>query len=196
MSDKKIPYLNRTFDDYRESFLELTKKYYPQIANDFNDASIGSWFVDLISAASDNLSYHIDKVFNETNVNSAQEKSSLFALARNNGFKIPGPKGAMAEVVFTCKVPIGQTNDVNVGNVTGSSNFPKIKRGTKLASGSQVFELVDDVDFNEQFDNNGVSNRTIKAIEDNNGSMTGWYSVSKTGVVVAGETKIYKQYIV
>ena len=79
MSDKKIPYLNRTFDDYRESFLELTKKYYPQIANNFNDASIGSWFVDLISAASDNLSYHIDKVFNETNVNSAQEKSSLFA---------------------------------------------------------------------------------------------------------------------
>lgn len=194
MSDKKIPYLNRTFDEYRESFLELTKRYYPQIANDFNDASVGSWLIDLISAASDNLSYHIDKVFNETNINSAQEKSSLYALARNNGFKIPGPKGAMAEVVFTCKVPNGETIDVNGDNFMNLDNLPKIKRGTKIAAGSQVFEVVDDIDFSEQFDNNGVSDRTIKPIENNNGSIYG-YSISKNGVVVAGETKIYKQFI-
>lgn len=194
MSDKKIPYLNRTFDEYRESFLELTKKYYPQIANDFNDASIGAWFVDLISAASDNLSYHIDKVFNETNINSAQEKSSLYALARNNGFKIPGPKGAMAEVVFTCKVSNGQTSDVNGGNFTNLEGLPKIKRGTKLSAGSQVFELTDDIDFREQFDSNGVSNRAIIPSQNNNGDING-YKITKTGVVVAGETKIYKQNI-
>lgn len=182
MSNKKISYLSRNFEDYRASFLELLKNYYPEIANDFNDASIGSWLVDLIAAASDNLSYHIDRMYNETSVDSAQLKSSIYAMARTNGFKIPGPKGAMVEVVFKCQT----STTTNIGL--------KIKRGTKISSGRHVFELMEDLDFDEQYNSNGVSDRVIAPLYNSNGVSNG-YVISKTGIAVAGETKIYKQIL-
>ena len=102
MSDKRISYLDRNFQDYKQALIDFTKKYYPDLDINYNDASIGSWFMDINADIADNLSYHIDRVFQETNIDSAAETSSLYALARNNGFKIPGAKGSMAEVEFTC----------------------------------------------------------------------------------------------
>ena len=62
--------------------------------------------IDLNAAIADELSYHIDRVFQETNINSASKASSVYAMARNAGFKVPGPKGAMALVTFSCTLPI------------------------------------------------------------------------------------------
>ena len=62
MSDKKISYLSRNFDDYKQSLIEFVKKYYPQIANNFNDASIGSWLIEIVAAVADNLSFHLDSL--------------------------------------------------------------------------------------------------------------------------------------
>ena len=81
MSEKKISYLSRTYDDYKNSLIELTKKYYPEIADSLTDASIGSWLIDIVSVVGDNLSYYIDKVYNETNLESATKASSIYALA-------------------------------------------------------------------------------------------------------------------
>ena len=193
MSDKKISYLNRTFVDYKNSLLELTKKYYPEISNDFNDASVGSWLIDLVSAVADNLSYHIDRVYNETNIDSAQQASSIYALARSCGFKIPGPKGSMTEVTFRCVVPAGDgSNDPSTLKFPDMRYMPLIKRGTVLSSGAHVFEVIEDIDFKEQFDDNGVSNRTIEPIMDANNIITS-YEVTKTVTVVAGQSKVYKQ---
>ena len=104
--EKGISYLNRTFDDYKNALKDYSRKYYPDMATDYNDASIGSWLIDINADVADNLSYHIDRVYQETNIDSAQEPSSVMNIARNNGVKVPGPKGAMAEVRFTCQVPV------------------------------------------------------------------------------------------
>jgi hypothetical protein len=74
------------------------------------------------------------------------------------------------------------------------SYAPLLKKGTKVSSGSEVFELMYDVDFQEQFNENGVSNRTIKPKRNSNGFITK-YIISKTGIVSAGETKIYSKVI-
>ena len=74
MAENKISYLNRTFDDYREALKDFLKKNYPQITTDFDDASIGSWLIDLVAAVGDNLSYHIDRAYSETNIETAQKK--------------------------------------------------------------------------------------------------------------------------
>ena len=156
---------------------------------EYNDASIASWLIDINADIADNLSYHIDRVFQETNINSANERASLYALARNNGFKVPGPKGAMAEVEFSCYIPMSSTN-----KEPDYDYAPIIRRGTKLAGGNQLFELLDDVDFSLQFDSNGNSNRTIYPIVNSNGIIT-QYKITKLAVVVAGETKIYKKVV-
>lgn len=178
--EKKISYLNRTYADYKEALIEMAERYYPDLSNSFRDASIASWQIDMTADIADNLSYYIDRALQETNINSANEKSSLYAIARNNGVKIPGPKGAIAEVRITAVLD-SEPND---------ENAPIIKRGTKFSSGSQEFELLDDVDFASQFDVNGNPDRTMVPNRTSNGILTG-YTVSKLAVVTAGETKVF-----
>lgn len=185
--EKKISYLNRTYADYKEALIAMSEKYYPDLSTSFNDASIAAWQIDVAADIADNLSYHIDRVYQETNIDSAQERASLYAIARNNGVKIPGPKGAMAEMRITVMLPVS-ANTPNYGVA------PIIKRGTRFASAAQQFELLTDVDFASQFDENGVSNRTVIPSLNTNGIITG-YTVSKLAVVTAGETRVYRQVI-
>lgn len=198
MSNNKISYLNRTFDDYKQSLQDYIAKYYPQLSNDFNDASIGSWLIDMVAAVGDNLSFYIDRAYNETNLDTATKAGSIYNIARSNGFKVPGPKASMAEVVFSCDVPTAtkdnQYNSVSEPGMPAYEYMPVIKKGTKVSSISQTFEVMHDIDFSSQVDYNMVSNRTIVPLKDNEGNST-MYRITKTEVVCAGESKIYKQVI-
>lgn len=194
--DRKISYVNKDFSDFRQALIDYTKQYYPELADNFNDASVGSWLMDVVAGVSDSLSYHIDRAFQETSVNGAQQTSSLYNLARNNGVKIPGPKGSIAEMKLTCVLPVNS----EVENVVSTTRNPKwalapvVKRGTTFTNGSVVFELDHDVDFSQAFDVNGVPNRTIEVIKDANERVAG-FRVSKHFVVTAGTTKIFKKEI-
>lgn len=190
--EKQISYLNRTYSDYKQALIDFSKKYYPDMAFDYDDASVGSWLIDVASVASDELSYHIDRVFQETNINSANNASSLYALARNNGFKVPGPKGAMAEVNITCLVPTNGGSNNSIG--PDYSYAPIVRRGTKMTAGSQTFELLNDVDFSKQFDDDGHSNRTIYPVMNSNGEIV-QYKLDKLTTVTAGESKIFKKVV-
>lgn len=187
--EKGITYLNRTFYDYKDALLEYSKKYYPDLNLEYDDASVASWLIDLNAAIADNLSYHIDRVYQETNLDSAQERKSLLNIARNNGVKIPGPKAAMAEVRLWCVLGVDQVSHPDW------SYAPIIKRGTKVGSANgQEFEVLEDVDFAQQFNQDGISDRTFTPNLNANGVITG-YTVSKLAVVVAGESLIYRQNI-
>ena len=194
--DRKISYVNKDFNDFRESLIEFTKQYYPELSDSFNDASVGSWFMDVVAGVSDSLSYHIDRAFQETNINGAQQTNSLYNLARNNGVKIPGPKGSVAELKLTCLLPVNSQVENSV-TTTRNPNWalaPIVKRGTTFTNGSIVFELDHDIDFAQAFDENGVPNRTIELVKNSNEIITG-FKVSKHFVVSAGSTKIFKKEI-
>ena len=183
--EKGISYLNRTYADYRRALVEYSKKYFPEFNVTYDDASVAAWLIGINAAVADDLSYHIDRVYQETNIDSANERASLYNIARNNGVKIPGPKGSMAEVRFSCQLPAN-------GQDPNWEEAPIVKRGTKVGSASQQFELLYDVDFKSQFNDDGVSDRTIVPNVNTNGVITG-YTVSKLAVVVAGDTRIYRQ---
>lgn len=182
-----ISYLNRTYADYKQALIEYSKKYFPDFNVTYDDASVASWLIGINAAVADDLSYHIDRIYQETNIDSANEKGSLYNIARNNGVKIPGPKGAMAEVRFSCVLPVN-------GADPNYEAAPIIKRGTKVSAPTQTFEVMEDIDFASQFNGDGVSDRTITPNVNTNGIITG-YTVSKLSVVVAGETRIYRQSI-
>lgn len=185
--EKGISYLNRTFEDYKDALIEFSKKYYPDLATSYDDASVGAWQIDIAADVADNLSYHIDRVYQETNIDSAQERGSLYAIARNNGVKIPGPKGSMAEVKISFTLPVDN-------NKPNYNYAPIVKRGTKFSASSQLFELLSDVDFKSQFNEEGASDRTIVPNVNTNGITTG-YTVSKLALVTAGETRIYRHVV-
>lgn len=192
--EKGISYINRTFNDYKNSLLNYTKQYYPELEEDFNDASIGSWLLDVVANIGDNLSYHIDRVYQETNLESANELESVYSIARSNNVKIPGPKAAMTEVVFTCELPVDSKSKTSSMDNPDWSYAPVIKKGTKVSSGNEIFELLDDVDFNEQFNKNGISDRLMVPKRNSRGIIDR-YVISKTGMVYAGETKIFTRVL-
>ena len=85
MAEKKINYLARNFADTRTELFNFIQKYYPDIFSDFNDSSVGTMLVELNAAIADMLSYHTDRMFNETQIDYAQQRKSILSIARTLG---------------------------------------------------------------------------------------------------------------
>lgn len=197
MAENKISYLARTYDDYRKEIKDLTRKYHTDVFDSLNDASIGEWLIEVLADVGDNLSFHTDRVFQETNIESANERGSLLALARSNGLRIPGQKAAIVEVELSCEIPLNDSSESDGDGrlSTPDENYcPYIRRGTLFSTGNVTFELNEDVDFKEQFNDDGYSNRTITPNRDSNGNIEN-YTYTKLAIAVAAQSKIYKMTV-
>lgn len=196
MAERKISYLARNYDDYRNSIIDITKKYYGDVFDNFNDASVGSWIVDIVSDIGDNLSYNIDRAYQETSIDSANDSNSLFDIARTQGCKVPGKKAAIVEVELSCEIPLNRQGSTSDGDQSQAdeSYAPVVKRGTLFSTGLQTFELMSDVDFSQQFDDNGISNRQVIPTRDTNGNIIS-YKYKKLAIAMAGQSKIYKKVL-
>ena len=183
---KKIDYNARNFSDVRQQLIEFIQKYYPETFSDFNDASVGMMLLELNAAVGDMLSFHTDRMFNETQINYAQERSSVLELARTFGLNIPGKRPSLTIVDWTVtNIPVnGDTFDV--------SYAPKILKGSQAIGGGKVFELLEDCDFASPFASGGIPNRLIIPNIDGSGIIQN-YSLTKREIVVNGFTKIYKK---
>jgi hypothetical protein len=182
---KKINYFARNFADVRTELVNFVRQYYPEIFNDFNDASVGMMILELNAAVGDMLSYHTDRMFQETQIDYAQERNSILSLARTYGLKIPGKRPSVTICDFTVTVPpFNDTFDL--------SYCPIIRRGAQVMGGGKVFESVDDIDFSSPFTTGGIPNRIIIPVIDNNQTITS-YNITKRELVVNGTTKIYKK---
>jgi hypothetical protein len=188
--EKKINYLARDFQSIKKELIDFSKKYYPEISDNFNDASVGAWFIDLLSAVGDDLSYHTDRMYQETNINSANLRSSVLNLARINGVKIPGRKSSICEVELSIFLPI---NSKNISSPDWDY-APILKRGSIVGNSTYEFEVGEDVDFGQQFNEDGISNRKYSPIRDSNGGII-QYKVTKTVVVYGGKSRIYKKVL-
>ena len=136
---KKINYFNRNFADVRGELINFVRQYYPNIFSDFNDASVGMMLIELNAAVSDMLSFHTDRTFQETQIDYAQERASILAMARTFGLKIPGKRPSISIVDFSVNVPVnGDTFDI--------SYCPIIRVGAQVSGAGKSFETVDDID--------------------------------------------------
>ena len=194
--ENTISYINKDFKDFREALIESAKQYYPEVCENLDDASIGSWLVDMVAGVADSLSYHIDRTYQETNVNTAQQTASMYTLARNNGVKIPSRRGSVAEIALTCTIAAirGYENTAAQTKNPKSSMCPIVKQGTIFTNGSIDFELDKDIDFGKIADEDGIPNRTVNEIRDNADNITG-YEITKHFLVTAGTSYVYKKEI-
>ena len=105
MAERKISYTQRDFVGLRDELLNYVQNYYPELIQNFNDASVFSVLMDLNAGIADNLHYHIDRSLQETVLQYAQQKSSIYNIARTYGLKIPGYRPSVAVVDFSIQVP-------------------------------------------------------------------------------------------
>lgn len=195
MAENKISYLNRNYDDYRKSLIEITRQYYPDVFANLNDASIGEWLIELMSDIGDNLQFAIDRAVQETTIDSASEFSSVLDMARTAGLRVDYKKAALVEVELSCVLPIYKQGTTGNGEMNADESFaPIIKRGTKFSNGTTTFELNSDVDFTEQFDEEGYSNRQMIPNRDSNGNIIS-YTYKKLATASACQSKIMKKVV-
>ena len=194
MAENYIKYSARTYDEYRKSILGLAKAYYPDVFMTIDDASVGSFIVDAVSDIGDSLNHHIDRTYQETALESASQRKSLLKIARNNGVRVPGRKAAMVEVELSCVLPLDVSTGGNDLAAADMKYAPIVKKGTLFSTGNATFELVNNVDFSEQYDENGISNRQFAPVRNSNGEIIGM-RFKKTAVAIAGQNKIYKKVI-
>jgi hypothetical protein len=187
---KKISYSVRDFAGLREELVNMTKQYYPDLISNFNDASIYSVLLDLNAAVTDNLHFHIDRVWQETMLDFAQQKQSLFHIAKTYGLKIPGLKPSVALCDFSINVGVSRI----YGDKDDERYEGVLKAGAQVSGGGQVFETIDDIDFSSPFNSKGEPNRLKIPNRNNNGEIIS-YTITKREVVVNGITKIYRRVI-
>lgn len=195
--ENKIAYNTKTYDEYLSTIVDIARRYYPDLFSSFNDASIGEWLMTVVSDVADTLMFNIDKNYQETSVDSANQRKSLLQLAVNNGVKVPGPKAAIVEVELSCDLPMNPSSDpASVDDISMADEHyaPVLKKGCLFTNGSATFELTEDVDFSKQFNSKGISDRKFKALRDSNGNITG-YRYSKLAIASASQTKIFKKII-
>lgn len=195
MAENKLSYLNRNFEDYRQGIIDITRQYYPDVFANLDDASVGAWLVDILSDIGDNLNFHIDRNVQETYLDSSREFSSIQNIARTNGLRIPYKKAALVEIELSCNLPLYQQGDESDGDMMADKTYcPYVKRGTLFSNGTTTFELVNDIDFKEQFDENGYSNRQIIPNRNSNGSIVS-YTYKKIAVASASRSRVMKKVI-
>ena len=196
MSTNHINYLSRDFDSIKSELINYSKSNYPQLSDNFgNDSSISSWLVDLMSDCVDSLNYHIDRVFQNTQMNSTNSKAALMNMARSNGLKVPGPKAGMCEVEFSCILPAGYNENGKVDISQPNWNAaPVIQRNCVVAAGNLSYTIDENIDFSEQFNSNAFSNRSYRPRRNANGEITA-YTVTKTAIATAGSRKVYKKVL-
>ena len=187
MSEKKVAYTERDFLGIRNELLRITNTYYPDLIQNANDASIYSVFLDLNAAVADNLNFQIDRTFQETVLQFAQERSSLYNLARTYALKIPGNRPSVTVCDLSVIVPaLGDKEDFRYLGL--------LRAGSQFRGGGQIFELTQDCDFSSPYSSEGIPNRTKIPNFDTNGILVN-YTITKREVVVNGVTKIFKKEI-
>jgi hypothetical protein len=187
MAEKKISYTARDFQTIRTELINFTRTYYPDLIQNFNDAGVFSVLMDLNAAVTDNLHFQIDRSIQETVLQYAQQKSSIYNIARTYGLKIPGQRPSVALVDFSITVPaFGDKEDLRYCGI--------LRRGSQASGAGQPFETVYDIDFASPLNAEGSPNRLKVPNFDANGKLLN-YTITKREVVVNGITKVFKRVI-
>ena len=187
MAEKKISYTVRDFQGIRTELINFTRQYYPELVQNFNDAGIFSVMLDLNAAVTDNLQFHIDRSIQETVLQYAQQRSSVFNIARTYGLKVPGQRPSVTLVDFSITVPaFGDKEDLRYCGI--------LRRGAQVNGSGQPFETVYDIDFSSAVNAEGFPNRLKIPNFDATGKLLN-YTITKREVVVNGTTKVFKRVI-
>jgi hypothetical protein len=187
MAEKRISYTVRDFAAIRQELIDYTRQYYPELIDNFNDASIFSVLMDLNAAVTDNLHYHIDRSIQETVLEFAKQRSSIYNIARTYGLKIPGNRPSIAVCDISINVPV-------FGDRPNPEYMGVLKAGSQFVGAGQTFENPNDINFSSAFSSSGIANQKVIPILDASNNVQS-YNIIKREVLVNGITKVFKKVI-
>ena len=176
--DKKlIRYTDRDFNSIKESLIRYTKRYYPDVFQDFSEASFGSLMIDTVSYVGDVLSFYLDYQANESFLDTAVEYDNILRHGEQVGYSQPLKSNSFGVVTLYVLV-----SPVSNGAGPDLDYLPTLAKGTKLSSqAGQIFTLIDNVDFSNN------SNEIVVATSNPQTGNPTAYAVKAYGSVISGK---------
>jgi len=179
MAKKKvsIDYTSRDFNSIKESLVDYTRRYYPDVYQDFNEASFGSLMLDTVSYVGDILSYYLDYQVNESFLGTAFEKKNIVNLSRQLGYKFQEVASSQGDLSLYALIP---ANEFGLG--PDSNYLPIIRQGSIFSSNDgNNFILSEDI----RFDN--PSNTVVVGRVDETSGIPTHYAIKASGEVISGD---------
>lgn len=132
---KDIKYLGRDFDSIKQGLIDFIKTYYPNTYNDFNEASPGMMFLELVAYVGDTLNYYIDSQLKESMLLQATERKNVLAIAAAMGYK---PKISVPSTTTVDVYQLMPSSGSGVNAVPDTRYALKINPGMRLQSTSEI----------------------------------------------------------
>lgn len=149
MADLKrdIRYINRDFNDFRNTLIQYSKTYFPDTYNDFTPESTGMLFMEMASYVGDVLSFYLDNQIQETFIQKARQTENLFNLAYMLGYTPKVTTAASTNIDFYQQVPAKLSGSVTVPDYDYALLIPENTQVTSNTNSNTQFLIEDAVDF-------------------------------------------------
>ena len=180
-------YLARDFNTMKSALMRYTETYFPDVYQDFNEASPGMMLLELNAYVGDVLNYYVDDSFKEMILPLSEDRRNIINLSKVTGYKPRPIVPSFADISFTLSVD-ADTSDLN--NIKpDSSQFLTIEPGVKLTSTSNpdiFFETLEPIDF--AMSASSAEEFNIDTINQDSG-LVEKYTAKRIVKAVSGETK-------
>lgn len=178
MAKKKTPidYTSRDFGSIKKSLVDYAKRYYPEVYQDFNEASFGSLMLDMVSYVGDVMSYYVDYQANESFLSTAIEKKNVINLSRQMGYKYQQVATANGEITCYVLVPAN-----NFGLGPDTSYAPILRQGSTFSTeNGNNFILTEDIRFDDP------ANEIVAGRIDASTGVPSFYAIRARGKIISG----------
>lgn len=151
---KEINYLNKDFNDFKNSLINYSKTYFPNVYNDFTDANPGALFIDLAAYIGDISKFYLDNQIQENFLLYAKEKENLFALSYMFGYRPKVSYASVVDIDIYQLIPATSSGPSRIPNYTYALIIPANTTLTSVSTGTK-FITTELVDFRTIRDTNG-----------------------------------------
>jgi hypothetical protein len=185
-TSKKVSYINKDFDTFKQQLINFAKTYYPQSYNDFTEASPGMMFIEQASYVGDVLAFYSDNQIQENFVQYAKQRRSLLAAAYRGGYT---PKVTAAATTLVDVYQIIPSQIVFGQSVPNWDYALIIEQGAQLSyinDPSIKFYIENKIDFTLSGSDNPTE-LTVRSLNDLN--QPDFYLLKKQALAVAGTLK-------
>jgi len=102
---RNITYLNKDFNQFRNSLIDYAKTYFPTAYADFSPSSPGMMFMEMSAYVGDIMSFYLDNQIQENFIQYARQTNNLYALAYMLGYTPKVTSVSTVDIDIYQKVP-------------------------------------------------------------------------------------------
>ena len=144
---RDIRYINRDFNDFRNTLIEYSKTYFPNTYNDFTPSSTGMLFMEMASYVGDVLSFYLDNQIQETFIQKARQTENLFNLAYMLGYRPKVTTAASVDIDFYQQIPAKTSGSIQVPDYDYALLIPENTQVSSNTDTNIKFLIQDVIDF-------------------------------------------------